>query len=109
MPWSRSHEAGLLRVAAVLAVLAALSADRRDPRARRARAVGPVLRSIELFPYPELPAYKGRGSVNEASSFVGKVSNALQAATPWLGKMNNVMIWCNANGVRCRKRAMPTS
>lgn len=74
-----------------------------------APAVGPVLRSIELFPYPELPAYKGHGSVNAASSFVGKVSKALEAPTPWLGKMNNVMIWCNAKGVACRKRVMPTS
>ena len=74
-----------------------------------APAVGPVLRSIELFPYPELPAYKGHGSVNKASSFVGKVSKALEAPTPWLGKMNNVMIWCNAKGVACKKRVMPTS
>ena len=70
---------------------------------------GPVLRSIELFPYPELPAYSGHGSVDQASSFVGKVSKALEAPTPWLGKMNNVMIWCNASGVDCRKRLMPTS
>ena len=74
-----------------------------------APAVGPVLRSIELFPYPELPAYKGHGSVDKASSFVGKVSKALEAPTPWLGKMNNVMIWCNAKGVACKKRLMPTS
>jgi len=74
-----------------------------------APAVGPVLRSIELFPYPELPAYKGHGSVDQASSFVGKVSKALQAPTPWLGKMNNIMIWCNAKGVDCKKRVMPTS
>jgi feruloyl esterase len=74
-----------------------------------APAVGPVLRSIELFAYPELPAYTGHGSVDKASSFVGKVSQALQKPTPWLGKMNNVMIWCNAKGVGCRKRVMPTS
>ncbi|HUA03267.1 MAG TPA: tannase/feruloyl esterase family alpha/beta hydrolase [Solirubrobacteraceae bacterium] len=74
-----------------------------------APAVGPVLRSIELFPYPELPAYKGHGSVNVASSFEGKVSKALEAPTPWLGKMDNVMIWCNAKGVACKKRLMPTS
>jgi hypothetical protein len=74
-----------------------------------APAVGPVLRSIELFPYPELPAYKGHGSVNQASRFVGKVSKALEAPTPWLGKMDNLMIFCNAKGVDCKKRLMPTS
>ena len=74
-----------------------------------APAVGPVLRSIELFPYPELPAYTGHGSVDQASSFVGKVSKALEARTPWLGKMDNIMIWCNARGVACKKRVMPTS
>jgi Tannase and feruloyl esterase len=74
-----------------------------------APAVGPVLRSIELFPYPEVPSYKGHGSVDQASSFVGKVSKAFQAPTPWLGKFNNIMIWCNAKGVDCKKRVMPTS
>jgi Tannase and feruloyl esterase len=74
-----------------------------------APAVGPVLRSIELFPYPEVPAYKGHGSVDQASSFVGKVSKAFQAPTPWLGKFDNIMIWCNAKGVGCKKRVMPTS
>jgi hypothetical protein len=74
-----------------------------------APAVGPVLRSIELFPYPEVPAYKGHGSVDQASSFVGKVSKAFQAPTPWLGKFDNIMTWCNARGVDCKKRVMPTS
>jgi hypothetical protein len=40
---------------------------------------------------------------------VGKVGKALQAPTPWLGKMNNVMIWCTAHGVKRRKRVMSTS
>lgn len=74
-----------------------------------ARPSGPVLRSIKLFPYPELPAYTGHGSVKKASSFVGKVSAALRKPTPWLGTMDNIMTWCNAKGLRCRKRAMPTS
>jgi hypothetical protein len=68
-----------------------------------------VQRSIKLFPYPELPAYKGHGSVKTASSFVGKVSTALQKPTPWLGKFSNIMIWCNSKGLACKKRVMPTS
>jgi len=55
------------------------------------------------------PPTRAPGSVKVASSFVGKVSKPLQAPTPWLGKMSNVMTRCNANGVRCRKRVMPTS
>jgi hypothetical protein len=66
-------------------------------------------RSIELYPYPELPSYKGTGNVNAASSYVGKVSAALEAPLPWLGSFNNTMIWCNASGTVCEKRAMPTS
>jgi hypothetical protein len=34
--------------------------------------------------------------VDQGSSFVGKVSKAFPAPTPWLGKVNNIMIWCNS-------------
>jgi hypothetical protein len=44
-----------------------------------------VVRSIDLYPYPELPAYKGHGNVDDASSYTGKVSTALQQPKPWLG------------------------
>ncbi len=74
-----------------------------------APAVGPVLRSIELFPYPEVASYTGHGSVDKASSFVGKVSTAMQAPTPWLGSFDNTMIWCNSSGVACKTVKMPTS
>src|SRR6201996_6793251 len=41
-----------------------------------------AVRSINLYPYPELPAYNGHGNVNDASSYVGRVSQALEAPTP---------------------------
>jgi Tannase and feruloyl esterase len=69
----------------------------------------PVVRSINLYPYPKLPSYKGHGSVDKASSFVGKVSKALEQPLPWAGKFDRSMIWCNSKGVACKKRLMPTS
>jgi hypothetical protein len=61
------------------------------------------VRQLPLFPYPELPAYQGHGNVDDASSYVGRVSWALQEPTPWLGKFDNTMIWCNRKGVDCRE------
>ena len=61
-----------------------------------------AVRSINLYPYPELPAYTGHGSVDDASSYVGKVSTALQAPTPWLGSFDSRKIWCNSQGRQCR-------
>ena len=48
-----------------------------------------AVRSINLYPYPELPAYNGYGNVNDASSYVGRVSSALQEPTPWLGQLQH--------------------
>jgi feruloyl esterase len=62
-----------------------------------------AVRSINLYPYPELPAYDGHGNVDAASSYVGKVSSALQAPTPWLGSFNTKMVWCNSQGLDCRQ------
>src|SRR5579875_177052 len=39
-----------------------------------APATTSVVRQVNLFPYPELPAYNGYGNVDEASSYAGKVS-----------------------------------
>jgi Tannase and feruloyl esterase len=61
------------------------------------------VRQLPLFPYPELPAYKGHGNVDDASSYVPKVSRALQAPIRWLGKFDNAMIWCNNQGLDCRE------
>jgi hypothetical protein len=66
-----------------------------------------VVRQVNLFPYPELPAYNGYGNVDEASSYVGKVSQALQQPIPWLGKFNTTMIWCNNHGVDCKETRGP--
>ncbi|HEX4010343.1 MAG TPA: tannase/feruloyl esterase family alpha/beta hydrolase [Solirubrobacteraceae bacterium] len=66
-----------------------------------APAATAAVRSIKLFPYPELPAYNGYGNVNDASSYVGKVSQALQAPTPWIGKFDSTMTWCDDQGVNC--------
>jgi feruloyl esterase len=60
------------------------------------------VRQLPLYPYPELPAYKGYGNVDDASSYVGRVSTALQEPTPWLGKFDSTMIWCNDRGADCR-------
>jgi tannase/feruloyl esterase len=63
-----------------------------------APAATAVVRSINIYPYPELPAYKGHGNVDDASSYTGKVSAALQQPAPWLGKFDSTMIWCNSQG-----------
>jgi hypothetical protein len=60
------------------------------------------VRSITLFPYPELPVYNGFGNVDDASSFYGQVSQALQQPTPWLGKFDSTTMWCNPQGIDCR-------
>jgi hypothetical protein len=62
---------------------------------------GTALRTIELYPYPEVPQYKGTGSVNAASSFEARKSAALMKVIPWLGHFDDVQIWCNASGVSC--------
>ena len=62
-----------------------------------------AVRSINLYPYPELPAYNGYGNVDDASSYVGHVSAALQQPTPWLGSFNTRTVWCNDQGVDCRE------
>jgi hypothetical protein len=43
-----------------------------------APATTAVVRQINLYPYPELPACNGYGNVDEAASYVGRVSQALQ-------------------------------
>ncbi len=40
---------------------------------------------------------------------MGKVSTALEAPVTWLVQFNSKMIWCNSQGVDCKKRLMPTS
>jgi hypothetical protein len=72
-----------------------------------APATTAVVRTINLYPYPELPAYKGHGNVDDASSYTGRVSKALQQPTPWLGSFNSQMIWCNNQGLECRETPPP--
>jgi hypothetical protein len=67
-----------------------------------APTAGTVVRSISVFPYPELPAYRGHGSVDDASSFIGEVSTALQEPVQWLGNFNTTVMWCNSGGTDCR-------
>lgn len=50
-----------------------------------------------------MPAYNGYGNVDEASSYVGKVSWALQKPLTWLGSFNATKIWCNSQGLACRQ------
>jgi len=61
------------------------------------------MRQLPLFPYPELPAYRGDGNVDDAASYVPRVSRALQKPICWLGKFNTAMIWCNNQGLDCRE------
>jgi Tannase and feruloyl esterase len=72
-----------------------------------APATTAVVRTLPLYPYPELPAYNGYGNVDDASSYVGKVSTALQQPTPWLGKFDTTTIWCNTQGEDCRETNWP--
>ena len=67
-----------------------------------APATTAVVRSINIYPYPKLPAYRGHGNVDDASSYTGKVSAALQQPTPWLGTFNSTTIWCDSKGQCCR-------
>jgi len=62
-----------------------------------------VMRQDKLYPYPELPAYNGYGNVDDASSYVGRVSRALQQPVQWLGTFDSTMIWCNNQGTDCRE------
>jgi hypothetical protein len=62
-----------------------------------------AVRQLPLYPYPELPAYKGWGNVDDVSSYVPKVSQAIQKPIRWLGTFNNRMIWCNSLGLDCRE------
>ena len=41
--------------------------------------------------------------MDEASSYVGRVSQALQQPIQWLGKFDSTMIWCNSKGTNCRE------
>jgi hypothetical protein len=67
-----------------------------------APATGSVVRSDRLFPYPELPAYNGYGNVDDASSYVGKVSTALEQPVKWLGKFTTLQEWCTSSGTDCK-------
>jgi Tannase and feruloyl esterase len=62
----------------------------------------PLVRQITLFPYPELPAYDGHGNVDDASSYVGRVSQAVQQPVTSLVQFNCWMTWCNAQGGDCK-------
>jgi hypothetical protein len=66
-----------------------------------APAATAVVRQITEYPYPELPSYKGHGNVDDASSYVGKVSRALEQPIHWLGKFDSAKIWCNSQGLDC--------
>jgi hypothetical protein len=60
---------------------------------------GTLTRAIRIFAYPELPANNGYGNVDDPTSFVGKVSTALQQPTPWLGSFSTTLTWCDPNGL----------
>jgi feruloyl esterase len=70
-----------------------------------APAATAVVRTLPLYPYPELPAYNGTGNVDNASSFHGKVSHALEQPLPWLGSFNSTTMWCSAQNTNCYLRS----
>jgi hypothetical protein len=59
------------------------------------------LRTIELYPYPDLPVYSGHGNPDRASSYVPRYSAALTQVIPWLGRFDEKTIWCDASGTGC--------
>ena len=61
------------------------------------------VRQLPLYPYPDLPAYQGYGNVDDAASYVPRVSPALQKPVCWLGTFDTTMIWCNSKGLACRE------
>ena len=67
-----------------------------------APATTAVVRQINLYPYPELPAYNGYGNVDDASSYYGQVSQALQQPVQWLGKFDSTTTWCDDQGTDCK-------
>jgi feruloyl esterase len=60
-----------------------------------------VVRTLDIYPYPELPAYNGSGNPDVASSYHGQVSQAVQQPTPWLGKFDSTTMWCSSQGTNC--------
>jgi Tannase and feruloyl esterase len=62
-----------------------------------------IVRQIKIYPYPELPAYQGYGNVDDASSYYGRVSWAVQQPVQWLGRFDATKIWCNNQGEDCRE------
>jgi hypothetical protein len=110
--WTEKHVAPQALVATQYAPAAGSTGPPPAPSASDLTDAVPVLgapsataevRQLPLFPYPELPAYRGYGNVDDASSYVGKVSYALQEPAPWLGKFDSTMIWCNNQGLNCRE------
>jgi feruloyl esterase len=63
--------------------------------------LGSPLRTIELYPYPDLPAYSGHRNPDRASSYVPRYSAALTRVIPWLGRFDEKTMWCNASGTGC--------
>jgi Tannase and feruloyl esterase len=61
----------------------------------------PVVRTLDIYPYPELPAYNGSGNPDVASSYHAQVSLAVQQPTPWLGKFDSTTMWCSSQGTSC--------
>ena len=66
-----------------------------------ASAATAAVRTLPLYPYPELPAYNGSGNVDSASSFHGQVSHALEQPFPWIGSFNSTTMWCSAQNTNC--------
>jgi len=60
-----------------------------------------VHRTLDVYPYPDLPAYNGSGNPDLASSYHAQVSQALQQPTPWLGKFDSTTMWCSTQGTNC--------
>jgi len=62
-----------------------------------------IVRQIKIYPYPKLPAYKGYGNVDDADSYYGRVSWAVQQPVQWLGRFDATKIWCDNQGEDCRE------
>jgi hypothetical protein len=51
------------------------------------QTTGSVVRTLPIFPYPQVPRYSGSGSVNDASNYYAVTSTDIQQYSfSWLGE-----------------------
>jgi len=70
-----------------------------------AAASGTVVRTLPLYPYPDVPQYTGSGNIDKAANFKPATSPALTTPVTWLGQFRAGMeLWFNSAGTSCQRR-----